>query len=180
MADTREKFSPVTVALHWLIGLAIVGLIAVGIWMTDLPKGEFRSWVYGWHKVIGTTVLMAAALRILWRWRSGMPMPAANYPQWQHSAARLSHYLLLFATILMPLSGALYSYGGGHPVPVLGLFSIQTDTKTPWMYDTFKFIHGWAGWILAGIVAVHAAGALKHHFVDRDGTLRRMLGARVG
>ena len=180
MADTREKFSHLTITLHWIIGLTIIGLIAVGIWMVDLPRGEFRSWVYGWHKVIGTTVLMVAALRILWRWRNGMPEPAGPYPEWQHQLATTTHIVLLLATVALPLSGALYSYAGGHPVPVLGLFSIQTDTKIPWMYDTFKFIHGWAGWILAAIIAVHVAGALKHHIVNGDGTLRRMLGSRVG
>lgn len=180
MADTREKFSSLTIALHWLIGLTIIGLVAVGIYMVDLPRGEFRSMLYGWHKVIGTTVLMVAALRILWRWRNGLPKPAADYPEWQRKAASTVHVLLLVATIGLPLSGALYSFAGGYPVPVLGLFNIQTDTKIPWMYDTFHFIHGWAGWILAAIIAVHVAGALKHHVVDGDGTLRRMLGARIG
>jgi cytochrome b561 len=179
MADTKEKFSPLTIAFHWILGLTIVGLVAVGIWMTDLPKGEFRAWVYGWHKVIGTTVLMLAALRILWRWRNGMPQPAANSPAWQRQAAQAVHYLLLIATILMPVSGALYSYGGGFGVPVLGLFVIKSAEKIPWMYNTFKFVHGWAGWILAGIIVLHALAALHHHFVEKDGTLRRMLGTRI-
>jgi len=181
MADSREKLSPVTVALHWLLGLAIIGLLAVGLYMHDLPKGEFRSWLYGWHKVIGTTVLMVAALRILWRWRSGMPKPVADYPQWQRSAARASHYLLLFATVLMPLSGAALSYGGGHPVPILGLFQIGPPVaKIEWLSSAGHAIHEYGGWALIGIISLHVAGALKHHLVDRDGTLRRMLGARVG
>lgn len=180
MADTRQKLSPLTVALHWIVGLTIVGLMAVGIYMADLPRSEFRSWLYGWHKVIGTTVFMIAAARILWRWKHGFPEYAARLPAWQAQAARLSHYLLLIATVGLPVTGAIYSWAGGHPVPILGLFSIQTETKYPLLYDTFHFIHGWAGWILAAIVAVHAAAALKHHFVDRDGTLKRMLGARIG
>lgn len=180
MPDTRQKLSPVSIVFHWIVGLTIVGLIGVGIWMTDLPRGEFRSWVYGWHKVIGTTVFMVAALRILWRWRQGMPEHVAKLPQWQAQAARLSHYVLLLATVGLPLSGALYSYFGGYPVPILGLFKIQTENKVPALYDFFHFIHGWAGWILAAIIALHVAAALKHHFVEKDGTLRRMLGARVG
>lgn len=180
MADSREKFSNLTVALHWIIGLTIIGLVAVGIYMVDLPRGEFRSMLYGWHKVIGTTVLMAAALRILWRWRQGMPKPAADYPEWQHKLANATHVALLLATIGLPLTGAIYSYSGGYPVPILGLFEIKSATKYPVLYDMFKFLHGWAGWVLAGIIAVHVAGALKHHVIDGDGTLRRMLGARIG
>ncbi len=180
MTDTREKFSSLTIALHWIIGLTIVGLVALGIYMADLPRSEFRSWLYGWHKVIGTTVLMVAALRILWRWRNGMPAPAANFPEWQRKLARSVQLVLLLATVALPVTGALYSYGGGFGVPVLGLFTIKGAEKIPWMYDTFKFIHGWLGWILAGIIVLHVAGALQHHFVRKDGTLRRMLGARVG
>ena len=118
MADTREKFSPLTITFHWIVGLAIIGLLAVGIYMVDLPKGEFRSWLYGWHKVIGTTVLMVAAVRLLWRWRNGMPEPAADYPEWQHKLATFVHIVLLIATIGLPVSGALYSYGAGYPVPI--------------------------------------------------------------
>lgn len=179
MPDTRERFSAYTVAFHWAVGMTIIGLIAVGIYMVDLPRGEWRSTLYGWHKVIGTTVLMIAAARILWRWRNGLPVPARPYPAWQHRLANATHVVLLVATIALPLTGAIYSYSGGYPVPVLGLFEITSATKYPALFDTFKFIHGWAGWILAGIVALHVAGALKHHIVDRDGTLRRMLGARI-
>lgn len=180
MHDTREKFSFLTIALHWAVGLTIIGMLAVGIYMVDLPKGDFKSWLYGWHKVIGTTVLMIAAVRLLWRWNNGLPLPAANYPEWQHRLAKSVHVVLLAATIALPITGALYSYGAGYPVPVLGLFNITPAAKIPWLNDVAHFIHGWAGWIIAGIVALHVAGALKHHVADKDGTLRRMLGARIG
>lgn len=179
MADTREKFSPLTIAFHWIVGLTIIGLLAVGIYMVDLPKGEFRSWLYGWHKVIGTTVLMVAAARLAWRWRNGLPAPAGRTPEWQERLARSTHIVLLAATIALPLTGAIYSYAGGYPVPILGLTELKSATKYPLAFDVFKFIHGWAGWILVAIVVLHFAGALKHHLVDRDGTLRRMLGARI-
>lgn len=179
MADTRMKFSTPTILFHWIIAIAIIGLVAVGIWMTDLPKGEWRGTVYGWHKLVGTTVLMLAALRILWRWKNGLPVPLGNYPQWQKSAAHAVHYLLLLATVLLPVSGALSSYGAGYGVPVLGLYTIKSAEKIPWMADLFHFLHAWAGWVLAGVIAVHVAGALKHHVLDKDGTLSRMLGARA-
>lgn len=180
MADKREKFSPVTILLHWAIGLAIITLLGVGIYMADLPRGEWKSTLYGWHKVLGTTVLMVAALRIVWRWRNGLPLPAGDYTRWQHQLANATHIVLLAATIAMPVSGAIYSYAAGYPVPILGLFTIGPPAaKIVWLADPAKFVHGWAGWILAGIVALHVMGALKHHMVDKDGTLRRMLGARV-
>jgi cytochrome b561 len=162
------------------VGLAIIGLIALGIYMVDLPRGDWRSTLYGWHKVIGTTVLLVAAARILWRWRNGLPEPASDYPEWQHALANAAHVALLIATIALPVTGAIYSYAGGYPVPVLGLFELKSATKYPALFDLFKLIHGWAGWVMAAIIALHVAGALKHHFADRDGTLKRMLGARIG
>lgn len=181
MADSREKLSSLTLAFHWAIGPTIIGLLALGIYMVDLPRSEWRSTLYGWHKLAGTTVLMLAAVRILWRWRNGLPSPAGDWPEWQHKLANATHVVLLIATIFLPVSGAVFSYGAGHPVPVLGLFNIGPPAaKVVWLGDTAQFIHGWAGWIMVGIVALHVAGALKHHVVDKDGTLRRMLGARIG
>lgn len=181
MADTREKFSPLTIAFHWIVALTIISLLAVGLYMEDLPRGEFRSFLYGWHKVIGTTILMIASIRILWRWSQGLPKAAGNYPDWQRKLANLVHVMLLIATVGMPLSGALMSYGGGHPVPILGLFNLQLPEgeKIKWMSSVGHVLHEYGGKLLIGIIALHVAGALKHHFQDRDGTLKRMLGARI-
>jgi cytochrome b561 len=183
MADTREKLSHVTITLHWIIGLTIIGPIAVGLYMSDLPRGEWKFFLYGWHKVIGTTVLMFAAVRLLWRWRNGLPLPLGKFPEWQHKLVNGVHVVLLMATVLMPLSGATLSYFHGHPIPVLGLFNIDPPAeKIDWIGDAGGFVHcwaGWAGWALVGIISLHVLGALKHHAVDKDGTLRRMLGARI-
>lgn len=180
MADTREQFSPLTIAFHWVIALTIICLLAIGLYMTDLPEGEWRSELYGYHKLAGTTVFLIAAFRILWRWRNGMPVPAADTPAWRHRLAVAAHYCLLIATVAMPLSGAALSYGKGYPIPVLGLFNIGPPVqKIPWLGDAGSFIHYWAGWALIGIIALHVIGALTHHFIDRDHTLRRMLGRRI-
>jgi cytochrome b561 len=180
MADTREKLSHVTITLHWIIGLTIIGPIAVGLYMSDLPRGEWKFFLYGWHKVIGTTVLMFAAVRLLWRWRNGLPLPLGKFPEWQHKLVNGVHVVLLMATVLMPLSGATLSYFHGHPIPVLGLFNIDPPAeKIDWIGDAGGFVHYWAGWALVGIISLHVLGALKHHAVDKDGTLRRMLGARI-
>lgn len=180
MSEAREKLSPVTVAFHWAIGIAIICLIAVGIYMTGLEKSAWRSQVYGWHKVAGTKVLMIASLRILWRWRQGFFARASNHKPWERRLATVSHWALLIATVGMPLSGAALSYGHGHPIPILGLTQIGPPAeKIPWLGQTGSFIHYYLGYGLIGIIALHVTGALKHHLVDRDGTLRRMLGAWI-
>jgi len=181
MPDTRTKFSPLTLLFHWSIALAVIALIALGLYMTSLPRGEFKSWLYGWHKVTGTTVFLVAVARILWRWRNGLPEPAGPYAPWELALARATHYCLLFATLLMPLSGAAVSYGLGYSIPVLGLFEIgPPPAKIVWLSDAASFVHYWAGWALIAIITLHVLGVLKHHLLDGDATLRRMLGQRAG
>lgn len=181
MADSREQFSSTTLALHWAIGLTIIILLAVGLWMTELEKGPFRNDIYGYHKLAGTTVLMLAAVRILWRWRNGLPLPASDYPEWQHRLSVAVHIVLLVATVGMPITGAVLSYGHGHPVPILGLYNIGPPAeKIGWLGNAGSFLHYWGGWALIGIITLHVVGALKHHYGDKDGTLRRMLGTRIG
>lgn len=180
MPDTRERLSPWTIAFHWAVGIAIICLIAVGIYMTWLEESPWRSQVYGWHKLAGTTVFMAAAARLLWRWRQGFFARAGEHKPWERRLATASHVVLLAATVVMPLTGAALSYGYVHPVPVLGLFNIgPPDEEIRWLGDAGAFVHHYLGYALIGVIALHVAGALKHHLVDRDGTLRRMLGARI-
>lgn len=94
--------------------------------------------------------------------------------------AKFTHWFLIIATIAMPISGIMFSLGLGYPVPVLGLFEIgPLPQKIPILADIGGDIHEYAGNSLIAVISLHIAGALKHHTIDKDGTLRRMLGARV-
>ncbi|MGI9386070.1 MAG: cytochrome b, partial [Methyloligellaceae bacterium] len=181
MSDRKEKLSPVTIGFHWLVAIAIISLIAFGLYIEDLPRGPWKSELIGIHKLIGFAVVLVALPRILWRWRNGWPVHVGDYRSWEKSLSKIVHWVLIIATVAMPVSGMMYSLGLGYPVPVLGLCEIGPwPQKNQTVADLGEFIHRNGGNALIAIVVLHIAGALKHHVIDKDGTLRRMLGARVG
>jgi cytochrome b561 len=186
MLDTREKLSPVSVGLHWLIGLTMIGMVFFGMYAADLPTPDAASKVVkgnyiGLHKSIGVLVLLFAAWRLTRRVRQGLPENVGVYKTWEQHLAKATHYFLLFATLALPLSGILYSIASARPIDVFGVPFIPKllAEKNAGLATTLHGVHEIMGWLLLGAVALHIAGALKHHIVDKDGTLRRMLGARV-
>ena len=182
MIDTREKLSPVSVGLHWLIGLTMIGMVFFGMWMADLPK-EYpnKGAIIGLHKSIGMMVLAFATWRLWRRIKLGLPQNVGLYEVWEQTLAKGIHYFLLFASLAMPLTGIANSIGSARPVAVFGVPVIPQllAEKNQLLAKLAGGSHDILGKLLLGAVALHIAGALKHHIMDRDGTLKRMLGARV-
>lgn len=181
MADTREQLSPVTVGLHWIIGLTMIGMAIFGLWMADLPKGDFKGQMVALHKSIGVLVLVFASWRLLRRLRIGMLLPVGAYATWETVLAKLVGLFLLLATLVLPLTGIAMTIAAARPLSVFGVqvlpqFLAERDqTIGKLMGGSHELI----GKLLLVVVALHIAGALKHHVMDKDGTLRRMMGARV-
>ena len=175
IAYTPTPYTRTAMAFHWLLAVALLGSFGVGLYMADLPFSPQRLKLYNWHKWAGVTILALSALRLVWRLTHTPPreLPA---PAWQQRAARLTHgalYLLFFA---VPLVGWAYTSAAGFPVVWFGVLPLP-DFVSPnkALAETIKPWHGALAWALAALVAVHVAAALKHHFIDRDGLLRRML-----
>lgn len=180
--DTKEKFSPITITLHWLIAISIICLLAVGFYMAT---AEVWS-LYPIHKSFGIIVFVLAVLRILWRIKNGWPIPVRDYPAWEHKLAVLTHWILITGTIVMPLSGFIFSGAGGYGVEVFGLTLAPSNPNPADLTKVIAFnqpmsdvgheVHEIVGYIMAIAIALHLAGALKHHIIDKDRTLLRMLG----
>ena len=172
------RYTTPAIALHWLLALALLASFSVGLYMADLPFSPQRLKLYNWHKWAGVTILLLSALRLAWRLTHQPPadLPA---PAWQQRAAHLTHgamYLLFFA---VPLVGWAYSSAAGFPVvwfSVLPLPDFVGPDKA--LAEAIKPWHGVLAWTLAMLAVLHVFAALKHHFVDRDGLLRRMQPAR--
>jgi cytochrome b561 len=173
-ATAHPRYSAPAIALHWLLALAIVGSLAVGVYMVDLPMSMQRLKLYNWHKWAGVTILALSAARLLWRLFRRPPAEAAG-PAWQQAAARWAHramYALFFA---LPLSGWAYSSASGFPVVWFGVLPLPDFVPVDRDLATvFKGLHYWLAWGLTALVALHVGAALKHHFIDRDGLLQRM------
>ena len=169
-----------TPVLHWTVGAGMLGMLALGFYMH-----ETKSYgLYSWHKSIGVTLLIVIIARVVWRLRQGFPSPVGAHPLWQQRLARATHWILLAATLVMPLSGMLYSGLGGYGIKVFGVTLVpgQQDSNgktlpfNDGLAELFEGVHHYTAWLIVVVVSLHIAGALKHHFIDKDATLRRMLG----
>jgi len=181
------RYHLVAIVLHWVIALGILALIVLGLAMTHLglaPMAKFQ--MYQLHKSIGITVLLAVLLRILWRLTHRPPPLPAMLPL-EKAAAEGTHGLLYVLMLVIPLSGwTLVSVSpfnlptvlyGAVPWPHLPVFPDLADK--PAVEAVVKFIHGKLAWLLTAVIALHAAAALRHHFMLRDGILDRMLPGRT-
>jgi cytochrome b561 len=176
----QHRYTTTAIALHWLIAALIVGTFTLGLVMTDLPGfSPAKLRYFSWHKWAGVTVLLLAALRLLWRLANRPPALPQGMPAWQRGAAHGLHHLLYLLIFAVPLSGYFYTLATGFPVVYFGLFQLPVlIAKNPALADTLKTVHYWLAMTMAALVALHVAAALKHQFVDRDGTMRRMLPGR--
>jgi cytochrome b561 len=173
----QQRYTPTAIALHWLIAVLIIGTFTLGLVMTDIPGlTPTKLRYFSWHKWAGVSVLLLAALRLLWRLFNRAPAYPATMPAWQRRAAHLLHGLLYVLIFAVPLSGYFYTLAAGVPVVWFGLFKlpvlIQPD---PALKLALKAVHYWLNMLMAGLVGLHVAAALKHLLVDRDGITQRML-----
>ena len=169
-------YSRTAIALHWLIALLIVGIFPFGLYMTDLPLSPLKLRLYSYHKWAGMIVLPLAAWRVLWRATHGAPPLPAGMPRWQRHAAHGAHHALYLLALAVPLSGWLMTSALGFPVVWFGVLPLPgLIGKDPALGESLKQVHEWLNYAMAAIVAAHVAGALQHQYIDRDGTLARML-----
>ena len=174
-----SRYHPVAVALHWLLGVALIAIFSLGLYMADLPFSPQRLQYYSWHKWAGVTVLVLSFVRLFWRLTHRPPaLPAAieqAMPAWQRMAHHATHaglYVLFFA---VPLLGWAFSSAAGFPVVWLGLVPLPDFVPvSEGLADVLKVLHKYAALTMAALVVLHVAGALKHQLVDRDGLLQRM------
>jgi cytochrome b561 len=176
-----QRYTTAAIVLHWLIALLIVGAFALGLVMTDIPGiSPTKLRYYAWHKWAGVTVLLLACARLLWRLKNRPPAFPAAMPPWQRSTAHALHHLLYVFMFGVPLSGYFYTLAAGYPVVWFGLVQLPVlIPKNKPLADTLAPVHYWLNMAMAALVVLHVLAALKHQFVDRDDTLRRMLPGRA-
>jgi cytochrome b561 len=168
------RYDRVAIALHWLLVPLIVGALAVGTTMVDLPLTPLRLKLYNWHKWAGIVILGGSILRLAWR-LAHRPPAAPPMPDWQRHAARVSHGAMYALFLAVPLAGWAYSSAAGFPVVLFGVLPlpdwVAADRE---LAERIKPVHGALAYTLAALVAVHVAAAFKHQWVDRDRLLARM------
>lgn len=170
------KYSTTALTLHWLIAILIVCGFTLGLSMVDLPFSPMKLKWYSWHKWIGITVLWLTALRLIWRLTHGAPPLPQSMPSWQRRAAQASHVFLYVLTIVIPISGWIYSSAAGVSVAYLGKVPLPDLVgKDKALAEQLKLLHETLNFTLLALVVLHVGAGLKHYLVDRDDVLQRML-----
>ncbi|MBL8512096.1 MAG: cytochrome b [Betaproteobacteria bacterium] len=172
----KLRYAPLAISLHWLIGGLIFLAFAVGLYMSDLPFSPQKLRLYSWHKWAGVTIFGLVVARGVYRWFHAPPPLPEAMPRWQRKAAEVSHYLLYFFMFAVPLSGWLMSSAKGFQTVYFGWIPIpDLIGKNPDLGDVLQVVHKVLNFSMMAVVAAHVAAALKHHIVDKDDVLRRIL-----
>jgi len=176
VSNAATRYTRIAIALHWLIAAAIIGSFSVGLYMVDLPLSPTKLRIYSWHKWAGVTIFLCVALRLGWRLRHAPPELPAAMPAWQRSAAAATHVLLYLLMFAVPLSGWLMSSAKGFQTVWFGVLPLpDLLNKNKELGDLLQQVHQVLNFTMAALVLAHLGAALKHHFIDRDDVLARML-----
>ena len=179
-SPSKRRYSGTAIALHWVLGLALVTMFGVGLYMTGLPFSPQRLKLYNWHKWAGVTILALSVLRLLWRATHRPPaLPeamASAMPRWQHVAHHGVHHLMYVLFLMVPLLGWAYSSAAGFPIVAFGVLPLPDFvTADPDLAQALKPWHLYSACALAALVVLHVAAVIKHQLIDRDGLISRML-----
>jgi cytochrome b561 len=173
--NTTRAWGSLSKAFHWLIVLLIINQWWIAERAEDL-KGLAKLQALAWHKSFGMTILILAVLRLAWRLMNPTPDLTAETKPWERTLAKISHVLLYVLIFAMPLTGWMMSSAKNFPVSWFKLFQFP-DLVAP-SEQTFRLMQDAHHLLFSGLVCVallHVAGALKHHFIDRNDVLKRML-----
>ncbi|WP_298982140.1 cytochrome b [uncultured Roseibium sp.] len=184
LRNSSTGYGLIAIFFHWTMALLILGMLAFGLYLDGLPQTEQSTFqLYQLHKSIGFVVLALAALRLVWRLFNPTPkLPEGMHPL-EKVAANLGHvglYVLIFA---MPITGWFMVSASPWNIPTIAFnvlpiphlpvpaaLGSQEDAET-----FFKVLHEYGAFLLIALIVVHVAAALKHHFIARDDTLKRMV-----
>ncbi len=178
LKNTSQQFGLVSIGLHWLMALLLTGLFAVGLYMTRLdyydPLYHRLPW---WHKSIGLLIIMLLLVRVVWKLNNVHLAPLKTHQAWEVSLAQRIQYGFYGLILLIGISGTLISTAKGKGIEFFTLFEVPAVTQgiSEETADLIGAAHLIMAWMLASLVVLHAAAALKHHFFDKDNTLKRML-----
>jgi len=171
----EPTYHPTAQALHWITALAVLGLLCLGLWMTDLPLGFTKLYAYAWHKWIGLCVLVLTLGRLLWRWRHPPPPLPSRLPRWQLQLAPIVHWALLVLLIVQPLSGWTMSSAAGVSVFWFGYVPLpDLVPRDPGLFEALRTTHYIFSRLLIAVLVLHIGAVVHHDLLRRDGIFRRM------
>jgi cytochrome b561 len=177
LRNTENGYGLIAKLFHWVMAVLIIGLIALGWYMVGLTYYDpLYHDTLTWHRSLGVIVMVLIVVRLGWMLVDRRSKASASLTPFEAIASRIVHGVLIVLMVVMPVSGYLISTEAGDPVSVFGLVSVPAVIDvSDQLRDLATAIHYYSVYGAAILVALHAVAALKHHLVDRDETLRRMI-----
>jgi cytochrome b561 len=174
MSNSTQRYTKTAIILHWLIGVMIFGMFALGWYMTDLPKDTpSRAYYFNLHKSFGVTILALVLVRIYWRITHIAPALPTTMEEWQKQASYIVHKGLYVLMLAMPLSGVAMSAFSKFGLKWFGIpLFIGVDNHD--LRENIVQAHEIISYILLGVVVLHVLAAIKHKLVDKDNIMERM------
>jgi len=196
MNTTSQRYTKTAIILHWLIGLLIIGMLALGLWMGDLPKDtpkvasfdlfnlglysvtvpepiSVRTFYFNLHKSLGMTLLALILFRVFWRVSHAAPAFPATMLAWEKKLSHAVHHLLYLLMVVVPVSGFVMSLYSKYGVMWFGV-QLSNGLDNPQLRDFFKEVHETAAWLLLVVIVLHVLAAIKHKLIDKDEVMQRM------
>ena len=171
-----HQYTATAKSLHWLMAVMLFGLLALGLYMTNLPFSPEKLKLYSWHKWAGVTVFLLLLFRLLWRIKNPPPPLPESMPKALQLVAHAGHFGLYALMFAIPLSGWLMSSAKGFQTVYFGVLPIpDLIEKNKELGHLLAEVHETLSWLFIILLVGHIAAALKHHFIDKDDILIRML-----
>lgn len=180
LKNSASHYGLISFVLHWLVALTVFALFAVGFWMVDLSYYNqwYRTAPY-WHKSIGILLAIVMIFRLSWRIVSPPPPPLRSHQDWEKRLASLVQFVLYLGIFVLVLSGYLISTEDGRAIAVFTWFSVPAlGALFANQADIAGLVHEYTAYVLISLAVLHGLAALKHHFIDKDQTLKRMFGRK--
>jgi len=178
LRNTVESYGWVSIAIHWLMALVIIAMFALGVYMVELTYVDvWYKAAPHWHQSVGMLLLLLLIFRLVWRMTNPLPkLLGQPFEQMIALFVHRMHYVFMFSLMV---SGYVMATADGRGIEVFNWFEVQAIFPTgKGREEVFGFVHMILAWAFMAFVGLHASAALKHHFVDKDVTLLRMLGMK--
>ena len=171
-----DRYTRTAITLHWAIALLIFAAFPLGVYMHELPLSPTKLRLYSYHKWIGVSIFLLAVLRVAWRSTHRPPPLPATMPRWETLAASTVHHLLYVLILAVPLSGWLMSSAKGFQTVWFGVLPLPDLVgKNKELGDLLREVHESLNFTMLGLMLAHIGAAFKHHFIERDEILARMI-----
>lgn len=180
LKNSPSRYGLVSISMHWLTAITIYGLFGLGLYMTDLTY--YDAWYNKGpdvHRSIGILLFIVMVARWLWKITNARPEPEPNLKRWEIKLSSWTHSALYLLVFLAIVTGYLISTAKGSSVAVFDWFKVPAlFNEVRGMEDIAGKFHYYLSWALVLLSALHVLASIKHHLIDGDNTLIRMLGGK--